>query len=322
MRRAAFDIGSGATKLVVADVSGSTIFETLYAQEVPVGFALDWKKSEDNSLSVEIQAKGLQVLREFLAVCEKFEVPLGARAAVATEVFRKSSNGAAYLARVLDELGLAVEVVSQAVEAELGFRTAVALQDGSPDDVLCWDSGGASFQITARGGGGGDVALRSWLGSLGSGNATALLVQQVQGRPFATTPTPNPVSTEEAARLIDCMALELSAPAAWLRGGRVTAIGGPNSMFCVAAEACGKEVFTQADVEGVLASVVGQSDDDLKARAFCQGELKEPPGLIVPKICLLLCVMKHCGFADVRFCAAVGSCPGILISDSYFAASD
>merc|ERR1712232_920790 len=101
-------------------------------------------------------------------------------------------------------------------------------------------------------------------------------------------------------------------------GQPVTAIGGPNSMFCIASEALGAMVYSLADVRRALASVVGKTDDELASQAFCQGELREPPALIVPKLCLLASVMDHCAMSQVSFRPCTGSCPGLLISDEHY----
>lgn len=263
-----------------------------------------------------IQAKGLDVLRGLLSVCEEHGVPTTSRCAVATEVFRKAANGRDFLDSAYRELGLAIEVVSQAEEAELGFRTAVALQDGPADRVICWDSGGASFQITSKDP--STSVLRSYVGALGTGNATALLVEEVQGHSFAERHTPNPASVQEAEALVQRLRRELGTPPEWLQGSSVTAIGGPNSMFCVASEALGNTTYSSADVKCALQGVVDLTDDEMASRPFCQGELREPPGLIVPKLCLLLAVMEHCAFAGVHFCPAIGSCHGLLISQEKY----
>merc|ERR1719189_1173206 len=104
----------------------------------------------------------MAVLREFIGICESHSVPPSERRAIATEVFRKAANGEQYLAQIKEEFGLAVDMVSQDLEAELGFRTAAALHDGRAQDLICWDSGGASFQITTPSMDGGP--LRSYVG--------------------------------------------------------------------------------------------------------------------------------------------------------------
>eukprot|EP00931_Biecheleriopsis_adriatica_P005311 TRINITY_DN106837_c0_g1_i1.p1 TRINITY_DN106837_c0_g1~~TRINITY_DN106837_c0_g1_i1.p1 ORF type:complete len:341 (+),score=71.65 TRINITY_DN106837_c0_g1_i1:45-1025(+) len=317
-RRAAFDIGSGATKLMIADVDGSTVTQQVFGKEVPVAFAVDWKQSSDGQLSEEIQAKGLEVLRSFLSTCDEHAVPTNARCAIATEVFRKASNGTAYLERV-QALGLPVKMLSQSEEAEVGFKTAVALQDGPAKDVICWDSGGASFQITSRNSGG---SLCSYLGSLGTGVVTSILVETVKGQNFAEVPSPNPVTVQEAEALVKELKTKIPEAPEWLRSSCVTAIGGPNSMFTVTCEALGKTRYAADDVRSALRGVLEHTDAELASEPFCQGELREPPAYIVPKICQLLAVIEHCGIKEVHFCSAIGSCPGMLISNNLFSASE
>lgn len=318
-RRAAFDIGSGATKLMVADISGMHVEKVYFSQEVPVPFGIDWKKSADNTLSAEIMAEGMTVLRQFIDICEQHSVPPAARCAIATEVFRKASNGGEFLAQVKDALNLTIEMVSQDVEAELGFRTAAALGGGSVEELICWDSGGASFQITSRSSGGGP--LRAYTGTWGTGVVTAALIEKIQGHAFSEKPTPNPVKAAEAAAIVSHIKQDLPAAAEWLSGKDVTAIGGPNSQFHIAWELLGVERYTLPDVQRALAEVVGKSDEEMALLPCCRGELREPPGLIVPKLCLLMSVMEHCSISSVTFRLCTGSCPGLLISDERYVQS-
>ena len=54
IRRAAFDIGSGATKLQVADVANGRVLKTLFGEERPVPFNGDVLRSADGNISEEI----------------------------------------------------------------------------------------------------------------------------------------------------------------------------------------------------------------------------------------------------------------------------
>ncbi|CAE8733766.1 unnamed protein product [Polarella glacialis] len=338
MRRGAFDIGSGATKLMIADVHLGPpphLGDVHFAQEIPVSFTMAWKQSSDGTLSPEIQEQGLSVLRQLLAECVRMGVQ--EHSAIATEVFRKASNGKAFLERIRDELNMEVEVVSQENEAQLGFLTAMALSGRPAAEMICWDSGGGSFQITslapvevADGHGPSQLSelpLQSYLGCWGSGNTAHLLVEAVQGRCFAEQPSPNPVSAEEAEALVSRLRAELPAPSpSWLRGARVTAIGGPNSMFRLAAgllqllPAGGTSEVEAAcyDANGIrkaLQRVLCQSDKELEAMPeIGSGALRDPAGFCVPKLCLLLAVVESCGIAEVCFQSAIGSCPGLLVS--------
>ena len=97
-RRAAFDIGSGATKLMIADVDVETgqLGDTAHASERTVKYAFDWKTH--GVLSDAVQAEGIKVLHALRT--EVLASGCTAYTAVATEVFRKAPNGAAFLQRV------------------------------------------------------------------------------------------------------------------------------------------------------------------------------------------------------------------------------
>eukprot|EP00929_Paragymnodinium_shiwhaense_P088225 TRINITY_DN48503_c0_g1_i1.p1 TRINITY_DN48503_c0_g1~~TRINITY_DN48503_c0_g1_i1.p1 ORF type:complete len:344 (+),score=73.94 TRINITY_DN48503_c0_g1_i1:68-1099(+) len=320
VRRAAFDIGSGATKLMVAEVNvtTSTVSKVLFSMERPVSFAVDWKGSADGTLSEAIQGKGLEALRLFNEECARLQVPAQNRAAVATEVFRKAKNGPDYLKRVSELLHIRVETVPQEEEAELGFRTAVALCGRAEEEVIAWDSGGASFQITCRSGGCGSP-LQAYLGTWGTGNVTALLVTDVQKREFSPSMVLNPVPAADAEALPAALKAQMAPPAPWLQGKHVVAIGGPNSMFAIAAECLSKAEYNLQDVLSAVAMSVDRSEEEVSKRHHCDDELREPASYVVPKLSLLRAVMEHCSISAVSYQPAIGSCPGLLISHAKFA---
>ena len=124
VRRAAFDIGSGAMKVQVADVRESSasaavsIVRLLYGEEIPVKFGVDLSKQTSGNLTEEIRARGLEVLSRLVSTARSHGA-VGPFPGVATEVFRKAKNGPAYLDE-LRALGVKVECVSQETEAWLG----------------------------------------------------------------------------------------------------------------------------------------------------------------------------------------------------------
>jgi hypothetical protein len=136
-RRASIDMGSGATKLMVADVDVRTnrIVRTLYGSERLCSYSLASKQTPDGSLTDEVMEIGMRVLLELRRIARDLMAPgslppdtavVPEIAAIATEVFRKAPNGAAFLARVHAETGIRVHPVTQSMEAELGFLTAAA----------------------------------------------------------------------------------------------------------------------------------------------------------------------------------------------------
>jgi len=333
VRRVAFDIGSGATKAVIADVDigSSCIVDVLFGEEVPVSFSMDWKQSTDGALSAAIQDKGLQTLNTLA----RKATALGATqsAAIATEVFRKATNGESYLRRIREELGLVVQLVPQETEARLGFLSAAALSAVPREELIAWDSGGASFQITRQAPPSDEASsrfaapLEAYLGALGVGVATAMCVEEVQGAGLRESPSPNPVSEGQAAELVRRLQARLSPVPSWLSGSmQVVAIGGRNSMFYLATDvikACGEYLSQTAihkdQVWRALLSVSDSTDDDLAAR-YCTHALSDPPSFVAPKLALLFAVMDFCDIPHIRFQLAIGSCAGMLVSESLFAA--
>ena len=71
VRRAAFDIGSGYTKMLVADVrDGAIVGRVVLETEVKLAYKVDAQQSPDGSLSDAIQAEGLECFRRLTAkVC-------------------------------------------------------------------------------------------------------------------------------------------------------------------------------------------------------------------------------------------------------------
>ena len=68
VRRAAFDIGSGYTKMLVADVrDGAIVGRVLLETEVKLAYKVDAQQSPDGSLSEAIQAEGLECFRRLTA---------------------------------------------------------------------------------------------------------------------------------------------------------------------------------------------------------------------------------------------------------------
>jgi exopolyphosphatase/guanosine-5'-triphosphate,3'-diphosphate pyrophosphatase len=66
---------------------------------------------------------------------------------IATEACRAAENGADFLARVQDEVGLTLEIVDRGTEAGLAARGCVPLMDPLSEGALLFDIGGGSSEI-------------------------------------------------------------------------------------------------------------------------------------------------------------------------------
>jgi len=177
---AGLDIGSSATKLVVAEVVPQdssalqpfTLGRKLLDLEIIVPYGVIWKMSGNGELTEAIMAEGLAALRnmtEAISLLQQQQaaddpsisrVPTLVKA-VGTEVFRAATNGATFLDRIKRETGISVELVSQQQEAWLGYLSGRAVlqmvesagvsgcEISSPEmPLVVYDSGGGSFQLS------------------------------------------------------------------------------------------------------------------------------------------------------------------------------
>jgi exopolyphosphatase / guanosine-5'-triphosphate,3'-diphosphate pyrophosphatase len=139
---AALDLGTNNCRLLVARPSrdGFRILDA-FSRIVRLGEGL----AQNGQLSEPAIQRTLAALK----VCrEKMDARGVTRARlIATEACRIAANGAEFIARVLDETGLALEIVDRETEAHLAAAGCAALADADADGVLLFDIGGGSSEI-------------------------------------------------------------------------------------------------------------------------------------------------------------------------------
>ena len=184
-----------------------------------------------------------------LAVCaERLDRrPVRALRAVATEACRRASNGAAFLARVKQETGLEVSVISAREEAELAVESCAPLLAGTGRRALLFDIGGGSTELAwVRLDKDGEPRLVGYL-SLPLGVVT--LAERFGASGFTATGFAAMVD-EVAARLaafeqVHCIAHEL-------RNGGVTLLGTSGTVTTLAGVALGLERYQRQLVDGAV----------------------------------------------------------------------
>ena len=117
VRRAAFDIGSGATKVEVADVKLHVGIlprpqKAVYSEKINILLSEDLEQSTDGSFSLS----ALNELDKFLKAFKVKATEAGAEqfAGVATAAFRKAENGPEFLRKMETELGIRLRIITQA----------------------------------------------------------------------------------------------------------------------------------------------------------------------------------------------------------------
>lgn len=187
VRRAAFDIGSGSTKMVVADINTTTNKITIiHTQDEKIDYQQALEKSE--SFSSEVKNSG------FLALARLKWIALQKGAtqfhAVATASFRNAKNGSEFANFISQVLGIHVTIITQKQEAILGFYGALAGEKLQPQNVVVWDIGAGSMQITAL----KDAQHVIYEGNLASVTFANHIIKKIQKRDSGS---PNPISAEE-----------------------------------------------------------------------------------------------------------------------------
>lgn len=192
IRRVAFDIGSGKTKMQISDVDvgEGKIKNILLTDSIKVALREDLTKSADGRLSSEIQEKLIQALLQLKRKVDPL-CPVEYHA-VATESLRLAKNAEALVERIKKETGVSVTIISQEQEGILGFISASQEVEENPDTIVAWDFGGGSFQITTK------IQDRYvvYQGKFGKVPFKNTLLT-LQGRDLLHHESPNPISRQQ-----------------------------------------------------------------------------------------------------------------------------
>jgi len=134
------DIGSNSVRLVVYRV-GARAPAILFNEKVMAG--LGGGVAKGSELADDAMAVALAALSRFAAVTRAMGIPTPR--AVATAAVRQATNGAAFCARVRDETGLSIEIISGEEEARGSAYGVIA---GIPNaDGIVGDLGGGSLEL-------------------------------------------------------------------------------------------------------------------------------------------------------------------------------
>jgi len=160
---AALDLGTNNCRLLVAR-------PTREGFRVIDAFSRIIRLGEGVLASGRLSEAAIARALEALAVCrDKMRNRNVTRARlIATEACRAAENGPAFLARVTGEVGLELEVIDRATEAELAASGCTPLLDPAAEDAILFDIGGGSSELVRLGrsrwnGGGPPVPeIRGW----------------------------------------------------------------------------------------------------------------------------------------------------------------
>src|ERR1700722_7932391 len=136
--RAALDIGSGATKLKVAEVNLKTqkIEKVLVNTSFPVQYQEELEKSTDGAFNETVMNTGIDALKKSSEIAHKYGADKVV--AVATASFRKATNVNSFIDRIYKETGVQVHIIDQKLEGILGFEAVASQVEGDPKNIVVW----------------------------------------------------------------------------------------------------------------------------------------------------------------------------------------
>jgi exopolyphosphatase / guanosine-5'-triphosphate,3'-diphosphate pyrophosphatase len=162
----ALDLGTNNCRLLIArPENGKLRIVDAFSRIVRLG--------EGYSITGELSASAMERTIDALRVCSnklKWHGVSKVRL-IATEACRSARNGKEFITRVESELGLVLEIIDRATEAELAAAGAEPLIDASAESALIFDIGGGSTEVMWVAQKNGRFVLENWV-SLAAGVVT------------------------------------------------------------------------------------------------------------------------------------------------------
>lgn len=264
--RAAIDIGSGATKLRVAEVNLKTnkVEKILVNESFTVQYQEELTKSADGKFNDKVMATGMEAIKKSKEIAMKYnaEKVIG----VATASFRNASNADDFADKILKETGVKIHIIDQELEGVLAFKATAANISFDPKDLIVWDIGGGSFQFTALDQNGTIVVYRGVDASIPFKNH---VIQYIKFDNPDEVTTPNPMTANQVLRA-ESYARYIGLNVDQIFKDRITCypstrVVGVGNIFAYGIYPLvgEKSTFTKNELANAITGLVGKTDRDL-----------------------------------------------------------
>jgi exopolyphosphatase/guanosine-5'-triphosphate,3'-diphosphate pyrophosphatase len=258
VRRAAFHIGSGAIRCVVADVNTATqtVVKIIDTVSIKADFAERTAHTDSAHLSPAMIAEGKSLIRQLKIKADRMDVD--EFAAVATGILESSRNGPQLIDYLNRELGINARLINTREEAAIGIRAALA-ELNNPEGLLAiWDIEGSTARIAIPYP--DDMLLfTSELASVSFKNAFISMVKRSEGT------TPNPITMQDYKAGLALVREEAAKiPPAMrhlLRKGNCPVYGiGPVHNASLPEQMGGITAYTQQDLDQAIKRQLDKTD--------------------------------------------------------------
>lgn len=291
-RRLAIDVGSGGTKVAIADVNTETnqIEQIILDTSFPVPYQASLDKSSDGNFDETTKALGLKTFKEIKDLSEQHQVQR--ITAIATSAFRKANNAKEFVEEIERQTNIQVRIIPQREEGEIAYFSAMADGRFSPEEVVVWDIGTGSLQMTTQN---ATQGISVYMGEqMGSVAFKTYIIEAIQDKDVEEINSPNPL-TEEDLKLADRYARAFGRKAypiikEKIKTGKVVGIGRLfyHSIRPLAAEG---DVITRDGLRAYINEALNKSDE----------ELNNPYAYVDVSNCILtLAIMKSLHIQEIH----------------------
>lgn len=309
-RRAAIDVGSGGTKVAIADVDNETnqIVDVLLETSFPVPYQTSLDKSDDGTFDKETKMLGLNTFKEIKEIADQYQVKK--IVAIATSAFRKANNAKSFISQIKKETNIALEIIPQREEGEIAFFSALAYGEFKHDEAVVLDIGTGSLQITTAN---EEKELSVYMGEqMGSVAFKNYIISALQENDLDESNSPNPMS-EEDLKMADSYARAFGRKAYPVIKKKIqenpTVIGiGRLFYHSIRPLASEGEVITRNGLRRFIESALNKTDE----------ELNNPYAHVDVSNCILtLAIMKALHIQVIKPVETTSTL-GLLVSPGYW----
>ncbi|MBA3816885.1 MAG: hypothetical protein H0X29_10290 [Parachlamydiaceae bacterium] len=308
--RAAIDIGSGGTKVAIADIDTETnqIIQVILDTSFPVPYQASLDKSEDGTFDMETKELGLKTFKEIKEITDQHQVQK--IVAIATSAFRKANNGKEFISEIEKQTKIRVQIIPQREEGEIAFFSALASGEFNPEEAVVWDIGTGSLQITTMN---TNEDLTVYMGEqMGSVAFKNYIVDAIQENDIEDVTSPNPM-TEEDLKAADSYARAFARKAYPIIKQKINARGtviGIGRLFyhSIRPLASESDVITRNGLRKFIENSLNKTDE----------QLDNPFAHVDVSNCILtLAIMKALHIQEIRPIETTTT-RGLLVSPSYW----
>ena len=302
--RAALDIGSGQTKITIADVHiASSKIVCIHKQSVKFVFLRkDLAMSPHGVLSKSIQNHLIETLHEMQRASVIYNPTKWI--AAGTSVFRQAQNSQEFIEETEKATGIKIKVISQAEEAEIGFHSALGVSCEEKDNIISFDVGSGSFQISGWIHG----KLHMYGSEIGS-QAVFDALFELRKQPFSIEKNIHPLSAIEIIGIVERIKSKLHRPPVWLLKNtrKIIAIG--NGNIFPATWMNQDLILTPEKLLQTVFNVARMNKNDIL-------EFNDPNSVII--LLIYYALMEHCGIEKIHYHITNGGCEGLLTQNHYW----